>query len=293
MMKSGVEKMEWIDRLNDAMVYLETHLTGDLEYEMLAQKACCSVYHFQRMFSYMAGMPLSEYIRRRKMSLAAVDLKNRNMRILDIALKYGYESPTAFTRAFHNIHGMPPSKARNEGVVIKAFPAISFKIIIKGEAEMTYRIEKRSSFRIVGISHPLLTNIEHNFEIVPGMWQKAAMDGTIGHLVSLMDSEPNGVLGVSICNELEAWRYYIAVASSVDTGEMYESYTVPEQTWAIFPGTGNAQSIQQLEKRIVTEWLPTSGYEYANAPDIEVYFNADPENAQYEVWIPVITKSEK
>ncbi|MBS7527629.1 AraC family transcriptional regulator [Fusibacter paucivorans] len=285
--------MEWIDRLNDAMAYLEAHLTGEIAYEVLAQKACCSVYHFQRMFSYMAGMPLSEYIRRRRMSLAAVDLKNREVRVLDVALKYGYESPTAFTRAFQNIHGITPSKARDEGVEIKAFPAISFKIIIKGEAEMTYRIEKKEPFRMIGISHPLLSNIEENFEIVPGMWQKMAMDGTVGHLVTLMDAEPKAVLGVSVCNELEAWRYYIGVASSADIGDAYEAYTVPEATWAIFPGKGNAQSIQMLEKRIVTEWLPTSGYEYANAPDIEVYFNADPENALYEVWIPVMKKPDE
>ena len=98
-----------------------------------------------------------------------------------------------------------------------------------------------------------------------------------------------GLLGVSACNDEEQWKYFIAVSSTKESGE-FEEYTVPASTWAIFPGTGTNQSIQELEQRIITEWLPTSGYEYADAPDIEVYLNPDPQNAQYEVWIPVAKK---
>ena len=107
----------------------------------------------------------------------------------------------------------------------------------------------------------------------------------------MMDTPPMGLLGVSVCNDEEAWRYFIAV-SSTKTSNEWEEYTVPASTWAIFSGTGTNQSIQELERRVVTEWLPTSGYEYANAPDIEVYLNPDPQNAQYELWIPVIKKRE-
>lgn len=115
------------------------------------------------------------------------------------------------------------------------------------------------------------------------------MNGTLQKLTGMMNEEPMGVLGVSTCNEEEPWRYYIAVSSSKE-GEELEEYTVPAATWAIFPGSGTNQSIQELEKRIVMEWLPTSGYEYGSAPDIEVYLNPDPENAKYEVWIPVVKK---
>lgn len=165
------------------------------------------------------------------MTMAAVDLQNSSEKVIDIALKYGYNSPTAFNRAFKNIHGITPSEAKTKGALIKAFPPISFKITIKGDVEMNYKIEKKDSFRIIGVAQPLYKEIEKNFEIVP------------------------------------------------------------QFTWAIFYGEGPMpHSIQELEKRIVTEWLPTSGYEYANGPDIELYLSPDPQNAKFEVWIPVVKK---
>ena len=154
---------------------------------------------------------------------------------------------------------------------------------------MNYRIETKEAFRITGVSVPLEKEIEKNFAVIPGKWQEIAANGTLQRLIGLMDGEPKGVLGVSICNEEEPWRYYIAVAASQESDGL-EGYMVPAATWAIFAGTGTNQSIQELERRIVTEWLPTSGYEYGDAPDIEVYLNPDPQNAQYEVWIPVIKK---
>lgn len=281
--------MEWIERLNDTIGYIEEHLTEEIDYGQLGQIACCSSYHFQRMFSYMAGIPLSEYIRRRKMSLAAVDLQGKDMKIIDVAGKYGYHSPTAFNRAFQSVHGIAPSAVKNEGVSVKSFPPILFKITVKGVKEMNYRIETKDAFRIVGVSVPLHKNIEENFAVIPPKWQEISMNGTLQRLIGMMDTPPMGVLGVSICNDTEQWRYYIAVSTSQAKNDL-EEYIVPAATWAIFSGEGTNQSIQELERRIVTEWLPTSGYEYGNAPDVEVYLNPDPQNAQYEVWIPVVKK---
>lgn len=282
--------MEWIERLNCAVNYIEENIKEPINLEEVSKIACCSTYHFQRMFAYIADITLSEYIRRRRMSLAAIDLQDGCEKVIDISLKYGYDSPTAFNRAFKSVHGIAPSKAREEGTILKAFPPISFKITIKGDSEMNYRIEQKEAFRIVGVSEPLETEIEKNFEIVPQMWGKAAVNGTIPKLAAMMGEVPLGLLGVSSCNELDNWRYYIAVASSQPIEDDLEEYIVPSSTWAIFSGEGSNQSIQNLEKRIVTEWLPTSGYEYGNAPDIEVYLNPDPDNAKYEVWIPVIKK---
>ncbi|MCI8380700.1 MAG: AraC family transcriptional regulator [Lachnospiraceae bacterium] len=281
--------MEWIERLNEAMGYIEEHLADGIDMDKLGKIACCSSYHFQRMFTYMAGVPLSEYIRRRKMSLAAVDLQGKDRKIIDVAAKYGYSSPTAFNRAFQSVHGIAPSAVKNEGVSVKSFPPIQFKITVKGVEEMNYRIETKDAFRITGVSVPLNKDIEKNFAVIPSKWQEIAMDGTLQKLIGMMDTEPMGVLGVSTCNDTEPWRYYIAV-STKKTGEDLEEYMVPAATWAIFPGEGTNQSIQELERRIVTEWLPTSGYEYGNAPDVEVYLNPDPQNAKYEVWIPVVKK---
>ena len=284
--------MEWIEKLNQSMNYIEEHLTGEIEYEQLGRIACCSAYHYQRMFTYMAGITLAEYIRRRKMSLAAVDLQSGAERIIDIAEKYGYRSPTAFNRAFQSFHGIAPSSVKGGGVSVKSFSPIVFKVAVKGAAEMNYRIETKEAFRIVGVSVPLYKEIEKNFAIIPPKWQEISQNGTLQRLIGMMDTPPMGVLGVSTCNDTEQWRYYIAVSTSQAQGDL-EEYTVPAATWAIFPGQGTNQSIQELEQRIVTEWLPTSGYEYGNAPDVEVYLNPDPQNAQYEVWIPVVKKAKQ
>lgn len=275
--------MEWIDRLNRAVEYLEEHLE-DPDLGEAAKIACCSPYHFQRMFSLLAGAPLSEYLRRRKMSRAAADLQGGE-KIMDVALKYGYSSPTAFNRAFQAVHGLPPSAARTPGTVLKSQPPLRFAITVQGVEEMEYRIEKKEAFRIVGVSAPLRKDMEENFKCVPELWGRAAADGTIPRLAALMDGEPKGLLGV--CDGLDSSKYYIAAASSAPAGEGLEEYTVPAFTWAVFPGKGDgAPAVQALERRVVTEWLPTSGYEYAEGPDVEVYLN--PECTRFEVWIPVV-----
>jgi AraC family transcriptional regulator len=282
--------MEWINRLNNAIQYIEEHILEEVDYEQLGKVACCSAYHFQRMFSYMAETSLTEYIRRRRMSLAVADLQSGEEKIIDIALKYGYSSPTAFNRAFQNVHGIAPSAVRESGVTLKSYSPISFKITIKGVEEMEYRIEKKESFRIVGIGQQISSDMEKNFKIVPPMWEKVAMDGTIPKLCELMDSQPMGILGVSVFQEEGNGRYLIAAASTKPIDETLEEYIVPAATWAVFYGEGTSRSIQELESRILSEWFPSSGYDYGNAPDIEVYLNADPEDAKYEVWIPVVKK---
>lgn len=282
--------MEWIERLNRAMIYIEENLDGEIDVAQLGQIACCSAYHFQRMFGYMAGVPLAEYIRRRRMTLAAADLQGGQQKITDVALKYGYASPTAFNRAFQSVHGAAPSLVRQGGVPVRSYQPISFKITIKGAEQMEYRIEKKEAFDIVGVSVPLHREIEKNFQEIPALWGRIAEDGTLPQLMELMNIPPMGMLGVSACGDSEQWRYYIAVATTGSTPAGMERYTVPAATWAVFPGEGTGQSIQTLEQRIVTEWLPSSGYEYASGPDVEVYLNADPQNAKYEVWIPVVKK---
>lgn len=283
--------MEWIERLNLSLEYIEQNLTEELEYEKIAQVACCSAYHFQRMFAYLAGVPLGEYIRRRRMTLAAAELQTCDTKVIDLAVKYGYDSPTAFNRAFQGVHGIAPSAAREKGVALQAFLPISFKIMVKGAAQMEYRIEQKEAFRIVGLSAPLKENLEENFQVVPQLWAKAAQEGVVPKLAAMMDTPIKGILGISACVG-KSWYYYIAAASNLplaDTG--FVEYTVPACTWAIFPGTGSMpDSIQTLEQRIVTEWLPTSGYEYADAPDVELYLTPDPQNATFEVWVPVVKK---
>lgn len=231
-----------------AICYIEENLTGEIEYEKLGQIACCSAYHFQRMFAYIAGMPLSEYIRKRKMSLAAVDLQGSDAKIIDVAAKYGYTSPTAFNRAFQSVQGVNPSSVKSEGIAIKSFPPITIKITVKGVEEMNYRIETKEAFRIVGKSFPLSREIEQNFSEVPQMWQGTVLDGTIEKIISLMNREPQGVLGVSACSDDEEWRYYIAVSSSAEIDNSLEEYIIPSCTMGNFSGRGNRKIYSRIRK---------------------------------------------
>lgn len=282
--------MEWIERLNKAINYIEEHLDNKIEIESMAKITCCSVYHFQRMFSYIAEVPLSEYIRRRKMTRAALDLKSSDIKIIDVAMKYGYDSPTAFTRAFKNIHGVSPSKVRSVDTHLKAYPPISFKLYVKGEIEMNYRIEKKEAFRIVGVKEHYLLNIEENFMQIPQFWGKTMKSDVFPEICSLMNKEPYAVLGVSTCMNGKDFDYYIAAPTDKEVPEGMSEYQVPECTWAIFEC--NSSEMQDLQKRIVTEWLPTSGYEYDDAPDVEVYFESSEEIGQNkcEIWLPIIKK---
>ncbi|MEL7568601.1 MAG: AraC family transcriptional regulator [Dehalobacterium sp.] len=275
--------MEWLEQLNKTVDYIEENLDNKICYEKAAQIACCSTFHFQRMFSYIAGMPLSEYIRHRRMTAAAFDLQSSNEKIIDIALKYGYESPTSFNRAFQNVHGISPTAARNQGVSLKAFPRISFKIVIKGDVEMNYRIVKKESFKVVGVREHYTMNLEECFAAVPLFWQKTIESGVIPRILAQMDNEPCGLLGVSTCMNGQDFHYYIAVATTKETPDDMAEYIVPECTWAVFECVGPMPiAIQELQKRIITEWLPASGYEYADAPDIEVYFDGDQQAADYK-----------
>ncbi|CEQ08937.1 AraC family transcriptional regulator [[Clostridium] sordellii] len=280
--------MEWLEKLNEALQYIEGNLDGEIKYEKAANIACCTTYHFQRMFSYIAGTPLSEYIRNRRLTKAALDLQNGE-KVIDVAIRYGYESPTAFNRAFQKIHNVSPSVAQKEGTFLKAYPPISFKITIKGVEEMEYRIVKKEEMRIVGAKALLEKNVEENFNTVPMLWQEVAQSGKIMEIASLMGPDSKGVLGVSVCMDyLDKWEYYIAVETDKEAPKGLEEYTIPACTWAVFPGEGQMPTaIQDIEKRAITEWLPTSGYEYADAPDIELYLNQDPMNSKFEVWIPI------
>ncbi|MGX2946340.1 helix-turn-helix domain-containing protein [Enterococcus alishanensis] len=174
--------MDWIEKMNAAIIYIEEHITDALNIENIAKVADCSTYHFQRMFIYMTGIPLSEYIRRRRMSLAVADLKKSDMKIIDVALKYGYHSPTAFNRAFQSVHGLSPSSAKLDGALIKSYSPISFKMEIKGAESLDFRIETKESFRVIGVSISLYGDFEGMVEPVEKIWEAAENNGTIHQL---------------------------------------------------------------------------------------------------------------
>ncbi|MGO0883429.1 AraC family transcriptional regulator [Clostridioides difficile] len=284
--------MEWINKLNQAITYIEDNLENGVDYAEAAKIACCSTFHFQRMFSYIAEVPLSEYIRRRRMTKAAFELQNSNIKILELSDKYGYDSPTSFNRAFQNIHNISPSAARAKGVVLKAYPRITLTIYVKGNVEMQYRIVEKKGFRIVGVKEHMNMIVDECFDKVPKLWNKSIQSGMIEKLLKLINHEPYGLLGVSVCTNGKDLDYYIAAPTDIHTLENTYEYFIPSGIWAVFECISpmpNATAIQELQKRIITEWLPSSGYEYANLPDIELYPKGDIKAHDYtvEVWIPI------
>lgn len=283
--------MDWLKHWNRALDYLEENLDGEINPEELGRLAGCSPYHFQRMFSYLAGVPLKEYIRWRRMTRAAADLR-AGEKVVDVALRYGYDSPTAFNRAFQAVHGAAPSLAKQDGVKLKAFPRIRFKFVLKGDTEMEYQIVQKEAFRIVGFHTAIPKDQEESFQAVPRFWGEVGH--RLGELIPLMDPVNPGVLGVCTCH-LEENFYFIAVASNAPVPEGMGEWTVPAATWAVFSGTGQQPTaIQELQRRVVTEWLPDSGYEWAQAPDVEVYLNEPgAEEQRFQVWLPIQKASGK
>ncbi|MEN1760397.1 AraC family transcriptional regulator [Anoxynatronum sibiricum] len=289
--------MDWIKQLNEAISYIEENLTGEISYEAISKIAGCSVYNFQRMFSYIADKPLSEYIRNRRLTMAAFDLMNSKERIIDISLKYGYESQDSFSRAFRSFHGVLPSGVRNKIVQLKSCPKLSFQINIQGENHMNYQIEQWPEFKVMGILHKVKTSTA--LDVIPQIWKNAWKDGTMKRFVeNFPDYRPAGFLGIAEggkWGDSEEMNYIIGVTSHVDVPECIhihafegmKEFSYPIATWAIFEANGELPSAtQKVYKQFYTEWLPSSGYELADLPVIECYMQ---ENRQ-EVWIAVVKK---
>lgn len=286
--------MEWLKHLSQAIDYIENNLEGEISYDEAAKIACCSTYYFQRMFSYVAGIPLSDYIRRRRMTKAAFELQISNRKVMDIGSKYGYVSPTSFNRAFQNIHGVAPTIARKEGTPLNSYPPISFSINVTGGEGMKYRIETKGPIRVVGVRTKLQESQEENFRIVPKFWDETVNNNLVSKICKLTNQNPRGILGVTVYQNSEEIYYYIAASTDKAAYDDLVEYEIPAATWVVFECDGRFKdSIQTIFKRFVTEWLPFSGYEYAHLPDIEVYPIRDPKSkgGHSQVWIAV--KKEK
>lgn len=190
--------MEWLKKLSDAIDYIEKNLDGEISYEEAARIACCSVYYFQRMFTYVAGITLAEYIRRRRMTQAAFELQRTETKVVDIALKYGYTSPTSFNRAFQKVHGISPKQAKIKGCSLNVYPVLRFSVTVMGGESMTYRMEQKEEIRIVGIRTPMTEDMEENQKNIPGFWEKSLKSENIRKICQLSDREPKGGCWASV-----------------------------------------------------------------------------------------------
>jgi AraC family transcriptional regulator len=224
------------------------------------------------------------------MTQAAFDLQTTDMKVLDVALKYGYASPTSFNRAFQSVHGISPISAKTQGSVLNAYPPIKFSVKVTGGNVMTYRIEEKETLRIVGIRIPLTLNMEDNIKLVPPFWSKALKSSEFPEICNLSNQFPKGVLGVTAYISSDEIYYYIAAATDKPTPDGMYEYEIPAAAWVIFESEGQfKESIQSIFRRFLTEWLLFSGYTYAELPDIEVYpiSRERPQEGHSEVWIAV------
>ena len=282
--------MEWLKKLGAAIDYIEDNLDKEISYDEAARIACCSPYYFQRIFSYVSGVSLAEYIRRRKMTQAAFELQRTDKKVIDIALKYGYSSPTSFNRAFQNVHGITPTAAKAMGCILQAYPSIQFRIEITGGSAMVYHIAQKQSLHIVGIRIPLTCDIEENLRIVPDFWKTTLQGNQFSEICKLSNQEPNGILGISVYESPKEIYYYIGVATNAPASADMYGYEIPAATWVIFENDGRfKEDVQSVFRRFYMEWLPFSGYKYAELPDIEVYpiCDSQPAHGHSKVWIAI------
>ncbi|GEK57964.1 AraC family transcriptional regulator [Marinococcus halophilus] len=287
--------MDNLREMNNALQYIENHLTEAIDLQKAALIASCSEYHFKRMFSSLAGVPISEYIRRRRLTMAALDLQNRQVRIIDTALKYGYDSPDSFTRAFQKLHGIAPSKVKEQGISLKAYPKLTFQLSVQGGNEMNYRIEKKEAFRIVGISKRVPIIFEGENPEINAMWQSLSEE-KIHELLALSNGEPGGMIQASTnfsearMEEQGELDHYIGVVTDKTISEAWEALEVPASTWAVFTSSGPfPEHLQTTWGQIYSEWFPSSGYQQAQGPEILWMENNQFHNPDFtsEIWIPV------
>lgn len=291
--------MDTLTSMNKALEYIEENLTDELDYSQISKIAFCSEYHFKRMFSFLAGISLSEYIRRRRLTLAAIELKNKNLRIIDIAVKYGYISADSFSRAFQNLHGILPSEARKEDAQIKAYPKMTFQLSIKGGNEMNYKIVEKQSFKIVGFKKRVSMVFKGiNLEIAD--MTSLLTPEIIKQLKSISNVEPLGIISASTNFSEERMEgkgeldHYIGVASNSDDTASFNVLNVNSGTWAVFEAIGPfPETLQDVWGRIYSEWFPSSGYESVIGPEILWNENPDTGNPKYksQIWIPVRKKA--
>ncbi len=285
--------MDWLKGMNDVAGYIESHLNQRLSYRIMAGMVGCSVYEFSRMFSFMTGMPVSEYIRRRRLSQAALDLQQRQVKVIDAALRYGYDSPTAFARAFRELHGVSPSQARRPGVILKTYPPLSFQLTIQGVSPMEFRMEHTEEFKIVGLvdrGNPDCQDYMDSELVLGPLWRR---------FMEEYDSRlyEEG-LYTSPFWQVAAYSYELDGKTAI--GAEYkgkcpqgmELCTVPATQWAVFSfsgPTGNPH-VPRAYARILTEWFPKSGcHRDESAPNLEVFPGGDINAPDYrwEIWMPV------
>ncbi|MGN9820130.1 AraC family transcriptional regulator [Streptomyces sp. SD11] len=286
-----------LERLNEALEHIESRLDQPIEVTELARITRTSEYHFRRLFSALAGLPLSEYIRRRRLTVAGAEVLAGERTLLEIAVRYGYGSGEAFARAFRAVHGVGPGEARRTGAALTSQPRLSFRLVVEGSSSMRYKIVQKEEFRVVGkrIRVPLVHE-GMNPEIATFI--RGLAPETVGRIAALSDQEPRGIVGVS--DNLDPSRaegteldYYHAVVTGTGTTPPadldLDTLTVPPGTWAVFESSGPFPlALQHMWRDVFTQWFPSNPYQSRPGPEIlRTHLTQDGTEADAELWIPV------
>lgn len=285
--------MEWMNSIGEAIEYIESHITDDITADDVAKHVCTSSFYFQKGFSMLCGFTVMEYIRNRRLALAGGEIATTNSKIIDVAIKYGYDSPDSFTKAFTRFHGITPSMVRKDEVLIKSFAPLKLEISLKGGYIMDYKIIEKDSFTVLGVSKKF--KYESAKEEIPTFWKDHYALGNGKHVC--------GMFGVNIDEQMgnESFEYLIADVYNpiMDIPDGFITKTIPAFTWGVFPCRGAMpEALQDVNTKIFSEWLPAlKEYEFASGYCIEMYDAADKypngvqdENYYCEIWIPIKKK---
>lgn len=269
--------MDWMKNLQAALDYIEDNLTDELRVEDIAARAYVSSFHFQRIFSALCGVTLGEYIRSRRLTLAAEELSGGDVKVIDAALKYGYDSPDSFARAFTRFHGISPSAAREKGVRLNAVAPLKIRVTLEGGTMLEYRIEEKAVFTVMGVSRRIRGSTA--YQDIPVFWDE--------HFGGPMAGKVRGMFGLCLDNAPDSFEYMIAdsYAPWLPIPEGCAAHTVPAGTWAVFPCRGkHPEALQSVNTRIWREWLPGCR-EYQLGGNYNAEFYAAPDYS--EIWVPV------
>jgi len=276
--------MDWIEGFQASIDFMEQHLTEDADVEEIAAKAALSPFYYQRIFGALCGMTVGEYIRSRRMTLAAQELAGSEAKVIDMAMKYGYDSPDSFTKAFCRFHGITPSQAKESGAVLRSLAPLHIKVTLEGGNMLDYRIVEKAPFTVIGLKRQF--NSETSYQEIPKFWGEWANDmkgleGTFGLCVDNNDSHG------------KVFDYWIAdlYQPMEDIPEGLETYQVPGGLWAVFTCKGPLpQALQTVNTQVWTEWLPSlKGYMLAGSYNIEAYtpLCEDPNDNVAYIWVPL------
>ena len=286
--------MEWLTGIQRVINYIEDHITDQLDYDEIAKQAACSSFYLQRLFSVLCGITLGDYIRNRRLTLAGKELSSSDKKVIDIALKYGYETPESFSRAFSKFHGITPSEAKKDGSKLSFFSRLSIKISLSGGNILDYKIIEKDAFYIVEKKELQPADDEENVKTITEYWNRTKENGTEDMLFDISKDEGR-ILGICYSNYAktnEMYDYAIAAICDKDTQvpSGFEKSVIPARTWAVFECTGPIpEAMRSQWKIILSEFFTTSGCQPTYEMDIEVYTKGDRTSSDYksEIWVPV------